>query len=447
MLTEIYAEVTGTQPVERIDSRDFDSIDAFQRRCFNQARPALVVIQPEQVESVVNWLPAEHEICLETDPDSLLKRRLGSLSQPKPHSIDPLTKILTRRGFDEAIQLLPNHLDSSESVSLILCDLDHFKNHNDQYGHGAGDKVLVRSAQLLQATCCETDIVARFGGEKFSIVTTRDSKETATWAQELRQSIEDAFHDCELTASFGVSHGTVASIRKRTSTLYQQADEALYAAKANGRNQCVEFEEIQTQVADTGLASLENHARVLSDRVTNFIALHSRKIMERVREEAETDALTQFYTRRYFDRRFAAEVQEADAELSVAFIDLDHFGQVNKQQGWPTGDKILREVCQIIRDQIRDADWVGRYGGEEFCIVMNDTRLDEAVSILNRIRIAVEKHPFFSTSGEPVPMTLSIGAVESMDSENPLAVLERASSQALRAKRDGRNQVAFETSA
>ena len=77
---------------------------------------------------------------------------------------------------------------------------------------------------------------------------------------------------------------------------------------------------------------------------------------------------------------------------------------------------------------------------------MSQTQLREAVIVLERIRHAVEQQAFVSTSGEPVSMTLSIGAVELQSREEPLALLERASSQALLAKRNGRNQIAFELS-
>ena len=446
MLSKIYADVTGTRQVERIDLRNFDSFAEFRDHCSAQSNACIVVVDHEQVDRVVEWLPAKHALCLTTDPDSLLERRLQRLQQPKPDSIDPLTKILTRRGFDEAIRALPAQFENDQSVSLVLCDLDHFKAFNDTHGHQAGDDAIVDAANLLQDACRASDIVARFGGEAFSILTTRDLQDVVAWVEELRRRIEFEFRGFELTASFGISRGSVGSMSEQVSTLYRQADEALYAAKAQGRNRCVQFEEMQNNTPDIGLMGLENRARVLSERVTSFIALHSKKIVDRVRAEADTDALTQFYTRRYFDRRFNAEVCETAGQMSIAFIDLDHFGNVNKEQGWPTGDKILREVCEIIRGRIRETDWVGRYGGEEFCIVMSQTQLREAVIVLERIRHAVEQQAFVSTSGEPVSMTLSIGAVELQSREEPLALLERASSQALLAKRNGRNQIAFELS-
>lgn len=164
-------------------------------------------------------------------------------------------------------------------------------------------------------------------------------------------------------------------------------------------------------------------------------------LLDTVRREAETDGLTQFYTRRHLDRRLEREFEES-RPLSVAMLDLDHFGAVNKQHGWPSGDKVLREACEEIRAQLRETDWVGRYGGEEFCVVMPGASLEQAAGVLERVRAGIERRRFTTTAGQHVPLTVSIGAAQRRPQDTaPLELLERASARALEAKRRGRNQV------
>ncbi len=204
-------------------------------------------------------------------------------------------------------------------------------------------------------------------------------------------------------------------------------------------------EEFAVMLCDEGL---QTRARVLAERVANFITLRSKRLLRDVRTEAETDALTQFYTRRYFDRRMSAELKQfagRDGQLTVALIDVDHFGQINKVHGWPTGDKILRELSHVIRENLRSTDWVGRYGGEEFCIVMPGTHPQEACIVLERLRANMAATQLVSTAGMPVPVTLSIGvAANDRPDDHPLALLERASAQTLAAKNSGRNRLCYE---
>ena len=197
------------------------------------------------------------------------------------------------------------------------------------------------------------------------------------------------------------------------------------------------------------VVGLEIQARVLAERVANFITMRSRNLLDKVRLEADMDGLTGCFTRRCLDRRLQIEFGNPnDWPLTVAFLDLDHFGAVNKDHGWQTGDKLLLEVCDAIRDQLRNSDWLGRYGGEEFCLVMPNTTLDEARQILSRLRETIEQTEFTSVKQQSVPMTVSIGAAMARPDETSYTeLLARASDQALKAKRTGRNQICISAAA
>jgi diguanylate cyclase (GGDEF)-like protein len=152
--------------------------------------------------------------------------------------VDPLSGLFNRRGFDDAVTGV--RTDGHRGGSLIVCDIDHFKAVNDEYGHALGDKVIIALSQLLTSIAPTGAIAARFGGEEFVLFLPGiDAARAAEIANKLREgftnTVAEQLHlSRALTASFGLSttqrsdtsiHDTIA-----------RADEALYEAKARGRN-------------------------------------------------------------------------------------------------------------------------------------------------------------------------------------------------------------------
>jgi two-component system, cell cycle response regulator len=155
---------------------------------------------------------------------------------------DPLTLVLNRRALVSRLMAEVDRARRYESVvTILMIDLDHFKGVNDTYGHPAGDQVLRDVAQLLQHEVRSVDIVARYGGEEFMIVLPETSTEGAvTFAERIReriesQTFESTGHSLLLTTSIGVA--SFPSPRATSmEDLVARADEALYRAKAEGRN-------------------------------------------------------------------------------------------------------------------------------------------------------------------------------------------------------------------
>lgn len=152
--------------------------------------------------------------------------------------IDPLSGLFNRRGFDEAVAALgPLHAGSG---SLILCDIDHFKAVNDEYGHALGDRVIAALARLLAKAVPSDAIVARFGGEEFVLfLPGADAARAAEIANAVRERFASEIGPRlglarPVTASFGLSavQGSDGSIQDSI----VKADQALYEAKAHGRN-------------------------------------------------------------------------------------------------------------------------------------------------------------------------------------------------------------------
>ena len=163
-----------------------------------------------------------------------------------------------------------------------------------------------------------------------------------------------------------------------------------------------------------------------------------------LREMAIRDGLTRCYNHKYFKMRLEQEMVRArrySSALSLGLLDVDHFGQVNKQHGWPTGDRVLADAAARIRDALRESDWAARYGGEEICIVLDGAPLAAATAALERVRAAIAGAPFATTSDEPLAVTASIGCVELAAGETLAELVERASVQLLAAKQAGRDRV------
>ncbi len=141
------------------------------------------------------------------------------------------------------------HKRMKTDLSLLILDVDHFKNYNDTLGHPAGDEVLKKFAQILRQTARENDIVARYGGEEFAVILPGTTKAGAVIvAERLRQAIENTYFPHEEIQPLGkvtVSVG-LATMPKDASTaeeLTQKADAALYYAKRHGRNRVKAFDD------------------------------------------------------------------------------------------------------------------------------------------------------------------------------------------------------------
>jgi diguanylate cyclase (GGDEF)-like protein/PAS domain S-box-containing protein len=168
-----------------------------------------------------------------------------------------------------------------------------------------------------------------------------------------------------------------------------------------------------------------------------------REAEEQLRLLASTDALTGALNRRRIFELATEELERAiryNRPLVVAMLDLDHFKAVNDRFGHATGDDALRAVAEVIRGGVRAHDRLGRYGGEEFLLVMPETTLDEAVAALERVRVAVEGLAL-SSGGEKVTLTVSTGVVATQPEVTLDTLLRRADEALFAAKRGGRNRV------
>lgn len=135
---------------------------------------------------------------------------------------------------------------------------------------------------------------------------------------------------------------------------------------------------------------------------------------EELHKQTTRDALTNAFNRGYVMRALASsmEVAKTGYPLSIILIDLDHFKKVNDQYGHVAGDYVLKESCRILHETVvRTDDSLGRYGGEEFIVVMPDCGIDDAAGVAERIRKTLETHKF-EFNGQKIPITASLGVLQ-----------------------------------
>lgn len=163
-------------------------------------------------------------------------------------------------------------------------------------------------------------------------------------------------------------------------------------------------------------------------------------------ELAVTDQLTGLHNRRYMVGQLEALVKRATLggdPVACLLIDIDHFKKINDGYGHDVGDEVLREFAVRLASNVRAIDLPCRYGGEEFVVVMPDTRLEDAQRIAERIRLHVAGSPFRVKQGEELlTVTISVGVAATLGpTERPETLLKRADEGVYEAKASGRNKV------
>ncbi|MDR3428627.1 MULTISPECIES: GGDEF domain-containing protein [Silvimonas] len=172
-----------------------------------------------------------------------------------------------------------------------------------------------------------------------------------------------------------------------------------------------------------------------------------KQAMAKLEESSSRDGLTGVYNRRFTEARLVdeiARVERYQAEtFSVILLDLDHFKQINDTHGHLGGDEVLREVVERIRRVLRDTDVFGRYGGEEFLLMLPQTGRDGAIAAAERIRRAIAESPI-SYDEVPIAVTGSLGvAVYEPGTPKVDRVKAQADLALYSSKRAGRNRVTF----
>jgi len=198
-----------------------------------------------------------------------------------------------------------------------------------------------------------------------------------------------------------------------------------------------------------GAQTAMRHTRDELEQAREAAHAHEERVRQLERELTEVgqmikeDQLTSVLNRRGLEEAFAVEAaraSRAEMPLAVALLDVDNFKLLNDKLGHVAGDNALKHLAGILRDAVRPSDVVARYGGEEFVLLLPDTGVEEAVSVMARVQRTLTRR-FFLYQNERVLITFSAGVALQSVGEDRDAVIARADAAMYQAKQSGKNRV------
>lgn len=180
----------------------------------------------------------------------------------------------------------------------------------------------------------------------------------------------------------------------------------------------------------------------------NSEIIKAQQIIKDLKKETLIDHLTGLPNRRFIENRlFSAldEMKRYNQTLGVLFIDIDHFKSINDNFGHRVGDKVLKMVAMVLLKNIRSFDTVGRWGGEEFIVIVLNVNKKRLMKIANKLRILVQSSNFpLGRKKSIIRVTISIGAVISQPIDIVKSLIQRADKLMYNSKISGRNKVSIE---
>jgi diguanylate cyclase (GGDEF)-like protein len=174
------------------------------------------------------------------------------------------------------------------------------------------------------------------------------------------------------------------------------------------------------------------------------VALDNARLHRIVERQALVDGLTGLANRRQCEETLAVELARLErfgGELAIVVADLDWFKDVNDRFGHPSGDAVLRELAQLLQETVRDVDLAGRWGGEEFLVILPGTDLAGGAQVAERIRVALAGRIVLSADGTPIPVTASFGVAATPPASTAAELFSAADAALYEAKRNGKNRV------
>ncbi len=206
-------------------------------------------------------------------------------------------------------------------------------------------------------------------------------------------------------------------------------------------------EEVMCSLIGSSHAIANNLLLVLSQRLRhgNSVINKIKGLLKEYEHNATVDALTSLYNRRWLDSTMARVMHRChknNEALSVMMIDIDRFKNYNDNYGHLAGDIALRTVSQSIKQYLRPEDMVARYGGEELFALLPGMDINGALTIAERLRLAIKQTQITNDNNEPLPcVTVSIGIAQMFDHDDPNKLIEAADRVMYTAKHTGRDKV------
>lgn len=206
-----------------------------------------------------------------------------------------------------------------------------------------------------------------------------------------------------------------------------------------------QMRQIQHALLDQVATVLESNRKLEDDLTYARLKLEQQaQEIDRTRREARTDALSGVANRKAFDERldFMLRTWRREGEPFVLILtDIDHFKWINDTHGHQAGDCVVAHVGQFIKKRLREDDFVARYGGDEFAMLLPGATLQTAAAIAERIRSEIAKQNFDTVEAERVAITFSIGVAAAEEGDTAETILKHADEALYKSKEAGRNKV------
>lgn len=354
---------------------------------------------------------------------------------------DPLTGCLNRRAFFQEFESsLECARREKQPLSCLMLDLDHFKSINDRFGHSAGDDVIAGMASILKSSCREEDLVSRYGGEEFCVVLVGLAGDKAMQiAERIRQDVTTKSQSWLQAGQLVTTSIGITALPDEPCTamdLVNQADEALYAAKAAGRDRVVcwdgmprgahaapanqslvrrSSDQPDNAVPDT---SHENEATCPADsQNTQTVGLAP------LIAQSSIDPLTRLPTRVIFMDRVSQSIARAERSrkiVAVLHVSIDSYDRCTDAFGSTVGKELIAAVGARLSAVLRQSDTVSLAGGgdrvptisrmakDKFAIEVSDLEETNVVTWIIKRIFDNFSHPI-SVDGQSIRVTSSIG--------------------------------------
>ncbi|MEM9657771.1 MAG: diguanylate cyclase, partial [Planctomycetota bacterium] len=326
---------------------------------------------------------------------------------------DALTDLHNRRAFDAAMEEnLARYRRQGTPYSLMLFDVDHFKQFNDTHGHQAGDEVLRAVGATLKKVVKSSDLACRYGGEEFAVVMPNtNARNGRVAADRVRRAIDAMTIDFEgkqltVTASVGIAEMLRSDDAQR---LIRRADDAVYTSKEAGRN-CGYWHDGEACLPLDQDAMQTSPGAALADVEAAHNALPDGSVF--------LDEL----------RRRISESHRFGMPLSVMYLRVKRFASFEQDYGESFGKLVLESVAQFVRSTLREMDLLGALDRGDFIVMLPGSAADEAAQVGRRIQTAISncKVPL---GNQELALEVCHGVSDVRPDDDASALVERARTQ------------------
>jgi diguanylate cyclase len=368
------------------------------------------------MEAVAKMLEANKKLAerLEDAEHKIQTQAEEIRTQQSEARTDALTKLANRRAFDQCLaECVQASQRDSKPVSLIMLDVDHFKQFNDTHGHPAGDEVLRTVGRTLSRAVKSGDLACRYGGEEFAVILVNTNADDAQIAAErIRKAIESmpvhfGGNTLRVTASVGMAECLPG---EETPQLIRRADESVYASKKGGRN-CSHWHDGVDFIRITVVKSDDSASK--APTLPQMVA-QAAKLPDRA---AFTDEL----------KRRIAESHRFGFPLTLLYFRVKDFKNLEHTYGNAIGALLLDSLAAFIQSTLRDMDFLGRLEHGEL-IVMLPGSTDSASKIVGqRVKTSISLCPI-PLGDHQVRLDLDMGVATVQPGEDADAAMASARS-------------------